>query len=116
MTCVRFLGLLRQKSKCLPLNYIVIMQDEIIAEVAELAQHTGVVVYTFDEFERLGREYPYKAPHVTPKPSDLATICYTSGTTGTPKGVMLTHGNIIANGTTLLYFRNTKLNHQVSDC
>lgn len=28
---------------------------------------------------------------------DLATIMYTSGTTGTPKGVMLTHGNLLSN-------------------
>ncbi len=29
-------------------------------------------------------------------PSDLATIVYTSGTTGVPKGAMITHGNIMA--------------------
>jgi long-chain acyl-CoA synthetase len=30
-------------------------------------------------------------------PDDLATLMYTSGTTGKPKGAMLTHGNVLAN-------------------
>lgn len=36
-------------------------------------------------------------PFSSPKPEDVATICYTSGTTGTPKGAVLTHANLIAN-------------------
>jgi long-chain acyl-CoA synthetase len=32
-----------------------------------------------------------------PQPDDVATLVYTSGTTGNPKGAMLTHGNIASN-------------------
>jgi long-chain acyl-CoA synthetase len=32
-----------------------------------------------------------------PLPTDLAAVLYTSGTTGEPKGVLLTHGNVLAN-------------------
>jgi long-chain acyl-CoA synthetase len=43
------------------------------------------------------------------RPEDLATLVYTSGTTGQPKGVMLTHGNLASNieaGLTVLPFEN----------
>ena len=36
-------------------------------------------------------------PRVAIDPDDLAVLQYTGGTTGTPKGAMLTHGNIFAN-------------------
>lgn len=34
--------------------------------------------------------------------NDLATIMYTSGTTGNPKGVMLTHGNLLSNAVSMM--------------
>ncbi len=40
---------------------------------------------------------PEDAPRVAVGPDDLALLQYTGGTTGVPKGVMLTHRNLVAN-------------------
>jgi long-chain acyl-CoA synthetase len=45
--------------------------------------------------DRLGPELDRRRAALSP--DDLATIMYTSGTTGNPKGVMLTHANLLSN-------------------
>jgi len=57
-------------------------------------KEAGIEIYHLDEIEKLGRENPIASN--PPKPQDLCMVCYTSGTTGTPKGVMLTHANMVA--------------------
>ncbi len=44
----------------------------------------------------IGAYVPLPAGAVTLEPDDVAELVYTSGTTGDPKGVILTHGNITA--------------------
>jgi len=43
------------------------------------------------------RRYPPVRPEVEPDANDLALIIYTGGTTDRPKGVMLSHRNLVAN-------------------
>ncbi len=66
---------------------------------------TGPGVLSLEEVYARGRQArparaSWRADALRVRPEDLATLIYTSGTSGDMKGVMLTHGNIASNVTT----------------
>ncbi|CAI5444018.1 unnamed protein product [Caenorhabditis angaria] len=78
---------------------IVIEAENFEEDDIELAKYNGINLLNFKQVLQIGKEHLVREKYteLLPKPDDVYIICYTSGTTGTPKGVMLTHANIVAN-------------------
>ncbi|OTB04347.1 hypothetical protein M426DRAFT_320945 [Hypoxylon sp. CI-4A] len=65
-----------------------------IALLNGIAAEHGVQIWGFEGVEELGAKVAH--PMRPPRPEDVLTVNYTSGTTGDPKGVILTHANCVA--------------------
>ena len=80
-----------------------------------MLQYKSANLRSLDELEELGRrfgaEHPgyFQAEIEKGRMEDVALFAYTSGTTGVPKGAMLTHANLVETGNTLMRAEDVRL-------
>ncbi|XP_053269241.1 long-chain-fatty-acid--CoA ligase 5 [Pleuronectes platessa] len=88
--------LLQNREKGLsPVLKTIVVMDEFTSELVKRGTSCGVDIVSMKDLEDLG-ESNHQNP-IPPKPEDLSIVCFTSGTTGNPKGAMLTHENVVSN-------------------
>lgn len=73
------------------LKVLVLMEDLTLEENAlyEQCAQANLKLFTFHDLVARGKKAP--RAHIPPSPEDVLTISFTSGSTGVPKGVELTH-------------------------
>ncbi|UCF93515.1 MAG: AMP-binding protein [Desulfobacterales bacterium] len=78
------------------------LEKVIYTDPKGLWDYTDDILVAYAEVERRGRELHRTQPDLfaqkvrSIRGADLAMVCYTSGTTGNPKGTLLTHANIVS--------------------
>ncbi|GJP53476.1 hypothetical protein CLOM_g12640 [Closterium sp. NIES-68] len=87
-------ALLKSLPKCTEFVRTVVSMGAIDEESAKALSDLGIKALSWDDILKEGEANP--AEPIPPKPEDICTIMYTSGTTGEPKGVLLTHKSLLA--------------------
>ncbi len=81
---------------------LIFVQDKFAPTIQQLGSGIDcvdklIVIGEGGDYESLLDAYPADEPQVEVSEQDICLITYTTGTTGTPKGIELTHKNLVAN-------------------